>query len=125
MNLVLKYGFWLDQEQYEPKYLLAEKNKTMAALFCLELFPNHKSKYFVTSVERLRTFSNGPPLPDPVGDVADKVKEEVTIGNRNDFVHHLDKETESLRRLHIQSLRDSLTQVGRSGGGFHDESLKA
>ena len=41
------------------------------------------------------TFRHHSTLPDPVSDVPHKVKEEVSIGNRDNFVHNLDKETEA------------------------------
>ena len=70
------------------------------------------------------TFRHHSALPDPVSDVPHKVKEEVSIGNRDNFVHNLDKETEAFNWFHVESLRYCLTQVGCTGRGFHYKSLQ-
>ncbi len=47
------------------------------------------------------TFWHDPPLPGPVCDVTDKVKEEVTLRNTDHLVPHLDEQTETLGRFHL------------------------
>ena len=50
-------------------------------------------------------------LTCPVGNLADKVEEEISLGNTNHFVAHLYEEAETLVRLHLQSARNCLDEI--------------
>ena len=48
------------------------------------------------------TASAGSRLSDPVGEVAHKIEEEISLGNGNDFVRDFHEERKALRALEIQ-----------------------
>lgn len=73
---------------------------------------------------RLLTVSGWPGLLDPVGEVAHKVEEEVSLGHRDHLVRNLDKEAEALGGAEAQPLRDVLAEVLGAGRGVNFECLK-
>ena len=50
------------------------------------------------------TISSWPCLPDPVGQVPDKVKEEILFRNTDNFIRDLDKEAEAFSRFEVDRL---------------------
>ena len=71
-----------------------------------------------------RTFSNNPPLPDPISDVPNKVKEEISFRHTDHFVSDLDKQTEAFTGSQVESLADILTEVLGSCRRIHLKGLK-
>ena len=52
------------------------------------------------------TVCEGSALPDPVSDVTDEVKEEISLRDADHFVRQLDKQAEALSGLHVEPLGD-------------------
>ena len=61
------------------------------------------------------TVSGWPRLLNPVGQVANKVKEEIPFWNADDFVGNLDKEAEAFTGSKVEPLSYVLTEVLCSG----------
>ena len=72
---------------------------------------------------RRRAVPRGPGLLDPVGQVADKVEEEVAFGDGDDLVRDLDEEGEALAGAEVQPLRDALAEVLGAGARVDLEGL--
>ena len=70
------------------------------------------------------TISSGTGFLDPVSQVADKIKEEISLRNTDDLVSDLDKETEALAGSQVQSLPNILTEILGSCGRINLKSLK-
>ena len=63
-------------------------------------------------------------LTCPVGNLADKVEEEISLGNGDDFVGDLDEEAEALARPQVEALRDALAEVLRPRRGVDLKGLQ-
>ena len=70
------------------------------------------------------TISSGTGFLDPVGQVADKIKEEISLRNTDDLVSDLDKQTKALAGSQVQSLPNILTEILGSCGRINLKSLK-
>ena len=66
----------------------------------------------------------GPCLLDPVGQVADKVEEEVALGHGDDLVGDLDEEGEALGGTEVQALADRGAEVLGAGARVDLEGLE-
>ena len=70
------------------------------------------------------TISSRTGFLDPVSQVADKIKEEISLRDADDLVSDLYKETEALAGPQVESLPNILTEILGSGGGINLKSLK-
>ena len=66
----------------------------------------------------------GSRLLDPVGQMADKVAEEVALGDGDDLVRDLDEEGEALAGAKVEALRDALAEVLGASAGVDLEGLE-
>ena len=67
-------------------------------------------KYLISELWRGTVFG-GSGLFDPIGEMADKVEEEVGLWNTYDFIGDLDKQAETLGRFQSKSVGYALTKV--------------
>ena len=60
---------------------------------------------------------------NPIGQMANKVEEEIFFGHRNDLVGNFHEKTETFVRLECQPLGNALAKVLGPGRGINFESL--
>ena len=70
-----------------------------------------------------RTVSRRSGFPNPIGQMPYEIKEKVAFRNRDNLIGDLDKETKTLGRSQIESLRDVLTKIFRPGGRVNFKCL--
>ena len=83
-----------------------------------------QSQVSVQSIMLELTVCEGSAFPDPVSDVTNEVKEEISLRYADHFVRQLDEQAEALSGLHVEPLGDGCAEVRGSSGGFHQESLR-
>lgn len=72
---------------------------------------------------RWHSISRWSSFPDPISQMSYEIEEEVSFRDGNNFIGDLDEQAKALGRSQIESLRDVLAKVFRSGRRINFECL--